>query len=78
MKSTRRDFLKSMGIGASAVALSGSLSLINCQLFKKSQPNIVIIFTDDQGYAKLPFHSDQSHYLCAQKIICRNLVISGG
>jgi arylsulfatase len=51
MKSTRREFLRSMGIGASAVALSGSLSLVNCQISRKRQPNIVIIFTDDQGYA---------------------------
>jgi len=51
MKSTRREFLRSMGAGASAVALSGGLSLVNCQIFRKRQPNIVIIFTDDQGYA---------------------------
>ena len=51
MKSTRREFLRSMGVGASAVALSGGLNLVNCQIFRKRQPNIVIIFTDDQGYA---------------------------
>ncbi len=43
---TRREFLKMVGFGATAVAISG---LDGC---RSSRPlNIAIIFTDDQGYA---------------------------
>jgi len=47
---TRRDFIKTMGLGAASLAMSHSL---NCS--KRSDrdtlPNFVVIFTDDQGYA---------------------------
>jgi len=42
----RRDFLKSLGLGAAA------LPFISCsRLGRKRLPNFVVIFTDDQGYA---------------------------
>ncbi|MEN8153090.1 MAG: sulfatase-like hydrolase/transferase [Acidobacteriota bacterium] len=49
MKITRRKFVKSMG--ASAITLSGGLGFVNCNIFKKRKPNIVVIFIDDMGYA---------------------------
>ena len=45
---TRRDFLKTLGMATTALALPG------CRSSRKAsahRPNFVIIFTDDQGYA---------------------------
>jgi len=45
---TRRDFLKTLGVATTALALPG------CRSSRKAsaqRPNFVIIFTDDQGYA---------------------------
>ena len=43
---TRRDFLKTVGVGAAALSFS------SCgQNTPKRPPNFVLIFTDDQGYA---------------------------
>ena len=46
---TRRDFLKIAGLGTAGLALAGHGQA--CNRLGKRQPNIVIIFTDDQGYA---------------------------
>jgi len=46
---TRRDFLKTVGLGTAGLALAGYGQASN--RLGKRQPNIVIIFTDDQGYA---------------------------
>ena len=42
----RRTFLKTLGIGAAALAMP----VLDCGK-KSGLPNIIIIFTDDQGYA---------------------------
>ena len=44
---TRREFLKIVGFGATAMAVSG----LDCRRSSTRLPNIVIILTDDQGYA---------------------------
>ena len=49
MKRTRRDFLRTVGVGASALALSGG----RLHPWSDRLPNIVLIFTDDQGYGDL-------------------------
>jgi len=50
-KQSRRTFLKHLGISASALAFTSN-SVISCGRKVNNQlPNIVIIFTDDQGYA---------------------------
>ncbi len=49
----RRDFLKTLGLGATA------LSLGLCSGSTKRSPNFVIIFTDDQGYADLGCYGAQ-------------------
>ena len=48
---TRREFLKTIGMTASFVAMTGSLNILSCTNKQQRPPNIVIIFTDDQGYA---------------------------
>jgi arylsulfatase A-like enzyme len=44
---TRRDFLKILGAGGSLLTFSGWLPAIE----RSRPPNVIIIFTDDQGYA---------------------------
>ena len=46
---TRRDFLKTLGIGAAGLAIPGSTAFFNCNKSTENFTNFVIIFTDDQG-----------------------------
>jgi len=50
---TRREFLKTMGLGATSLAFILSTGVLSCKNGFSKPPNIVIIFTDDQGYADL-------------------------
>lgn len=50
LQQTRRDFLKTSGAGAAALALPG-LFPNGPSLSGLRSPNIVIIYTDDQGYS---------------------------
>ena len=49
MKQTRRDFLKSAGLGTSAIVLYGG----RLQAHPGKPPNIILIYADDQGYGDL-------------------------
>ena len=49
----RRHFLKSAGLGAAALTVSG---LSRCT--KSQSPNVILIITDDQGYGDLGCHGN--------------------
>ena len=49
MTQTRRDFLKSVGMGASAIVLADG----HLPITRGRQPNIILVFADDQGYGDL-------------------------
>ena len=54
MKSiNRRDFLRTMGVGAAVFSLSGCSSILSSGDKIRAKPNIIVIFTDDHGYADL-------------------------
>jgi arylsulfatase A len=51
---TRRDFIKTIGFGAAALAVPGCKTLTEAGAGRSGEerpPNFIIIFTDDQGYA---------------------------
>ncbi|MHC4214890.1 MAG: sulfatase-like hydrolase/transferase, partial [Planctomycetota bacterium] len=53
---TRREFLKTIGLGAAAVAVSPSMLAAGKSLEKR--PNVIIVMTDDQGYGHLSCHGN--------------------
>ncbi|MHC4743201.1 MAG: sulfatase-like hydrolase/transferase [Planctomycetota bacterium] len=56
LQTTRRDFLKTVGLGAAAIAVSGCSSIAADSRADRpsdsvsDKPNFIIVFTDDQGY----------------------------
>ena len=47
----RRDFLKTLGMGAAALSLPSHSGCGRKHAAREGPPNFVVIFTDDQGYA---------------------------
>jgi arylsulfatase len=57
MNSSRRDFLKQLGIGLAAIAVSGysfaAKALTTSAPAKKTAPNIILIMADDMGFSDI-------------------------
>ena len=51
MRHDRREFLRRMGVGATALAAGGAVTAAPSGGPPAGKPNFVIVFTDDQGYA---------------------------
>ena len=61
-KQTRREFLKTVGFAASAGTLSilpGCASISQMLQAPRKQPNIIVIISDDMGYADIGIHGCQ-------------------
>jgi arylsulfatase A-like enzyme len=54
-KSSRRDFLKTVGYGSAAISLQGCVSTARTSIFEcaNTKPNIVFILADDLGWSEL-------------------------
>jgi arylsulfatase len=54
MKTTRRTFLKSLGLGVAALAAPGCTGALSSrQTASTAQPNIIVILADDMGFSDL-------------------------
>jgi len=53
----RRDFIKAVSLGGTALALPGSL-MVACKRARARKPNIVLIMSDDQGWPDIRSHGN--------------------
>ena len=49
----RREFLKNSGVVLAGCGLAGWVNLRHQKINPEDQPNVIVIFTDDQGYGDI-------------------------
>ena len=63
----RRNFIKTIGFGAAAFAVTGYSRISEVTAKKPSPPNIVVIISDDQGYADVSYNKHHSKHVATPK-----------
>ena len=58
---SRRDFVKTLGLGAAALALPGRMSISRLHAGQNKRPNIILIMADDLGYECLGSYGSTSY-----------------
>jgi len=58
---SRRDFVKTLGLGAAALALPGRMGISRLHAGQNKRPNIILIMADDLGYECLGSYGSTSY-----------------